>query len=75
MAAVENLSEVIKDSDKEHVSTSRKEISSENAKLINGEAEIERCVSFRCVLLGIPSYISLVESRIFCNHSYHDNKI
>lgn len=44
MAAVENLSEVIKDSDKEHVSTSRKEISSENAKLINGEAEIERSV-------------------------------
>jgi len=42
MAAVENLSEVIKDNVKEHVSAAEKETSVENIKLYNGDAESER---------------------------------
>ena len=44
MAAVENLSEVIKDSVKEHVSTTQKENTVENDNMFNGETDSERYV-------------------------------
>ena len=42
MAAVENLSEVIKDNVKEHVSTTQKESTVENDNMYNGETESKR---------------------------------
>lgn len=42
MAAVENLSEVIKDNVKEHVSTTQNESTLENDNVYNGETESKR---------------------------------
>ena len=57
MAAVENLAEVIKDSDKEHVSAARKESLLESTTLHNGDSEPKRYVFLFSILHNIPSYL------------------
>ena len=76
MAAVENLSEVIKDNVKEHVSAAEKETSVENIKLYNGDTESERYVFYTLsrAFLHIYCKYNLSYFVAIDDHNY-DNRI
>ena len=67
MAAVESISEVIKDSDKEHVPSAMSGIENDKMNLVNGDTDRKRYVKFLYYNMCIRNSNVRFANRIFCS--------